>query len=332
MHVHDSLLFNGGDGARSCSGHHLGHSWNSEMNDRRINRQVIFFTYTMYESLIHLLYEFYRWFCVGMLRLQDEGFSKISPHFGVGTVWNKVFSILKGRVFLVKNSDGNLMTARPSLYDDVVALFGRIEEKKIETLFADECRQGSTILDVGAHIGRYVLLAADRVGMSGKVIACEPHPANFSILLRNIELNRHTNVIPKNVALSAEDGVAQLSLGDDSGLHSIVYNQESTSREKLGVKSSTIDSLLKELRVERVSLCKIDVEGAELLVLKGAEYSLKERKIEQFICEVHKGIRLDQVEQFFRKWGFLTETFRNFVRSYYPTSEGVQAWETSKTC
>jgi FkbM family methyltransferase len=267
-----------------------------------------------------------------MLRLQDEGFSKISPHFGVGTVWNKVFSILKGRVFLVKNSDGNLMTARPSLYDDVVALFGRIEEKKIETLFADECRQGSTILDVGAHIGRYVLLAADRVGMSGKVIACEPHPANFSILLRNIELNRHTNVIPKNVALSAEDGVAQLSLGDDSGLHSIVYNQESTSREKLGVKSSTIDSLLKELRVERVSLCKIDVEGAELLVLKGAEYSLKERKIEQFICEVHKGIRLDQVEQFFRKWGFLTETFRNFVRSYYPTSEGVQAWETSKTC
>lgn len=244
---------------------------------------------------------------------------RISPHFNTRTVWNRILSHLRNKLFLVKNSDGDLMAARLSFYDDVVALFGRIEEQTAETLFLHECIRGSAILDVGAHIGRYVLMAASRVGISGKVIACEPHPVNFSILLKNLRMNGYENVIPRNVALSAEDGFVSLSVGDDSGLHSIVDDKQSIALKKLRVRSTTIDSLLKELGMERIDMCKIDVEGAELLVLKGAEYSLRKKKIRRFVCEVHRGVHVEEVEEFFRRNGFITRTFRNFVYSYCPT-------------
>lgn len=259
---------------------------NKTIHGGEINSLAVFLFYYIYESLFCLLSRLYNFFLrIGSNHEKMDFMTEISPR---RTVWNKVFSRLGNRLFVIKNREGIQMAVRISFYDDVVALFGRIQEKNVWQLFINECKKGRTILDVGAHIGRYTLLASSRVGISGKVIACEPYPENFFILLKNLQLNKCKNVTAIEVALSLEDGFVRISAGTDSGLHSTVVHKNFGDAHDLNVRSRTMDSLLKELSVEKVDLCKIDVEGAELLVLKGAESSLKDKKILRFICEIHE--------------------------------------------
>lgn len=63
-------------------------------------------------------------------------------------------------------------------------------------IFKKEIKKGDTVLDLGAHIGYYTLLAAKLVGEKGKVFAFEPEPTNFALLKKNIKINNHQNVIP----------------------------------------------------------------------------------------------------------------------------------------
>ena len=59
-------------------------------------------------------------------------------------------------------------------------------------------KQGDVVVDIGAHMGRYTIIGAKRVGAQGKVVAIEAHPGNFEMLNRNIKLNQLTNVVPFN--------------------------------------------------------------------------------------------------------------------------------------
>lgn len=63
-------------------------------------------------------------------------------------------------------------------------------------IFKKEIKKGDTVLDLGAHIGYYTLLAAKLVGEKGKVFAFEPEPTNFALLKKNIKINNYQNVIP----------------------------------------------------------------------------------------------------------------------------------------
>jgi len=105
-------------------------------------------------------------------------------------------------------------------------------------------------------------------------VAIEPEPRNFSVLLKNIRNNGLRNVIPLNLALSDKDGYELLSINPSPAGYSIV----SSSSQRILVKARKIDTLLTELNIERVDLFKIDVEGAEMKVLKGGENFLKKGK------------------------------------------------------
>jgi FkbM family methyltransferase len=286
----------------------------------KIDSRLLFLIYKTYESVFHILYLLYR--CLNFLtygKNKRTSLSRaISPYFSIRTIWNKLFSQFGNKLFVMKNLDGRLMVIRFSLYDDVVALFGRIEEKKIENLFISQCKPGRVILDVGAHIGRYVLKASDYIGETGKIIACEPHPGNFSILLKNLTLNKCKNVILENAAMSAVQGYVYLCEGSDSGLHSIISHHKSDSCKGLQVKSNTIDALLREKSIEAVDFCKIDVEGAELFVLKGAEHTLSQKKVKRILCEIHPGVAIETIENLFRRYGYETKTISNFVYSFFP--------------
>ncbi|HEX6028665.1 MAG TPA: FkbM family methyltransferase, partial [Nitrososphaeraceae archaeon] len=61
-------------------------------------------------------------------------------------------------------------------------------------------KEEDVVVDIGAHIGRYTIIASKRVGANGKVVAIEADPSNFELLNRNIKLNQLTNVIPLNYA------------------------------------------------------------------------------------------------------------------------------------
>jgi FkbM family methyltransferase len=124
------------------------------------------------------------------------------------------------------------------------------------------------VVEIGAHMGISTLETARAVGEAGRVIAVEPDPRNFEILQRNVRVLGYGNVVTVNVALSGARGVATLYLSGRSLGHSLVF--KSGSDHSISVKVSTLDDLLEELGVRKVNLIRIDVEGAELEVLRGS--------------------------------------------------------------
>jgi len=134
-------------------------------------------------------------------------------------------------------------------------------------VFNSLLREGMTVVDIGAHVGYYTLLAAKGVGASGRVFSFEPEPRNFGLLCRNISLNALANVFPQQKALLDRDGTHHFYLAAEAfGSHGI-YRQDATAG-RIEVETTTLDELFSG-RTETVQVIKMDAEGAEPLILKG---------------------------------------------------------------
>lgn len=125
---------------------------------------------------------------------------------------------------------------------------------------------GQTMVDVGANIGYFTLVAAQAVGPQGHIIAFEPAPAVRERLRRNLELNRATTVVVRDEALAAAPGVVEFYSGpeDDTGLASL---RALPSSRRTTVTQARFDDLRDPDR--RIALIKMDVEGAEMAALEG---------------------------------------------------------------
>jgi FkbM family methyltransferase len=134
-------------------------------------------------------------------------------------------------------------------------------------------RPGMTFIDVGANKGDFTLLAARLAGNSGTVISIEPAPENHSILQRSIELNDYTNIRVLQVALSDRDGTANLQIGSTSGSHTL--SPEFNGLRTVAVPTRTLDGVVAEQQLGSVDMIKIDVQGLELAVLRGAAQTLR---------------------------------------------------------
>lgn len=148
-------------------------------------------------------------------------------------------------------------------------------EREVTAAFCSLVNPGSTVLDVGAHIGYYTLLGAARVGSLGSVHAFEPVPEIFERLRANVMLNGYRNVSLNRLALSTEEGFVHIypAIGRNSATSSILPSGENAPIP-IKVASTTIDAYVKEQCVQQVDLVKLDVEGAELFVLRGGEQTL----------------------------------------------------------
>jgi len=140
---------------------------------------------------------------------------------------------------------------------------------------------GDVVIDIGAHVGKYSLVAARSVGERGTVIAIEAHPENFNALLNNMHLNRFRNMIALNVAAFNEDGKKMRLYGFRDNSYSL------KSLEGVEVETRTVDSILKEYPSRRVDWVKIDVEGAEVQVLEGMKDIIKNNQNLKILIEVH---------------------------------------------
>jgi len=124
---------------------------------------------------------------------------------------------------------------------------------------------GDVVLDVGANIGIITLTAASAVGPSGKVISYEPHPHTFSFLKRNISLNLYQNIVPHNMALGNSVGTSQILNHYVKDINHIV---ETGGVE---IEMTTLDVHCTE---PHINFLKIDAEGYELFILRGASQTL----------------------------------------------------------
>jgi FkbM family methyltransferase len=146
-------------------------------------------------------------------------------------------------------------------------------------------RPGDVVADVGAYVGLYTLALAQRVGPGGKVIAFEPDPDSFDGLSRHVALNGLTgNVELCRAIVGCEDGVAAFAAG--RGSESCMAAADGVYAERLMVRVVRLDSFLRDGRLD---VLKIDVEGYEELVLRGARLLLSDplRKPRAIYIEVH---------------------------------------------
>lgn len=131
---------------------------------------------------------------------------------------------------------------------------------------------GDTVLDVGANVGYTTSLMLDRLSDRGRLFCFEPLPELFKILEKNISATGSTISSPQMIALSDREGDALITLPEsfstNDGVATLEPGMKGTS---LKIRTNTIDSLGLKTRVK---LMKIDVEGHELSVLKGAHNSL----------------------------------------------------------
>lgn len=121
---------------------------------------------------------------------------------------------------------------------------------------------GQTVIDIGANIGTFALVAAKYVGAKGRVISIEPHPENLRYLNRNIRQNNLGDVVMiVPGAISAVAGSIELFVSNvQSGLHSTKLDHGHGS---VTVRASTLSEIMQQHRVERCDLLKIDCEGSE---------------------------------------------------------------------
>lgn len=147
-------------------------------------------------------------------------------------------------------------------------VFGNGYEVEATKLFKSIVKQGMNVVDVGAHIGYYTLLASKLVGDGGGVWAFEPEMGNYNRLDGNVKLNEASNVTTIRQALGDYVGHGKLYTSDGMSGECSLFRIPGRSNREVSVDVTTMD---KALSGQRVDVIKIDVDGGEMGVLLGAK-------------------------------------------------------------
>jgi FkbM family methyltransferase len=180
-------------------------------------------------------------------------------------------------------------------------------------------RPGSVVVDVGANIGLFAL----RHALAGaRVFAVEPHPGAFGRLRRNIGANGlDGRVTALPWALGGASGWARLVGAPVTPRTRVVPDPAGT------VPLRTLDSLVADLGLERIDLLKLDVEGAEVAVLRGGRRALP--RVRRLVLEVHAPALLDAVREL-AAGGGLRPVFAAGGYAYFRQADGSMRAETEE--
>jgi FkbM family methyltransferase len=149
-----------------------------------------------------------------------------------------------------------------------------------ETYFVQKLlRPGDTMIDAGANVGYYTLLAAALVGETGRVHSFEPVPANFGRLSNNVEMSGFTNRVRLNrAALWYEPGELELSLASEDSTNQGAFSVGAVGSSKAAsakAPAMRLDDYVEQAGIKSLRLIKMDIEGAEFAALKGAVKTLE---------------------------------------------------------
>ncbi|VAV85782.1 hypothetical protein MNBD_DELTA01-1968 [hydrothermal vent metagenome] len=230
-----------------------------------------------------------RIFFISRLTLLARGF--------INYVIFSLFNKLKPDETVTADIHGNKMLINPK--DRGIApsllLYG-VMEKSETKLFKKLIDRGMIVVDVGANIGYYSLIASSIVGKDGAVYAFEPEELTHKLLCDNIKLNSRNNIFPVQKALSNTSGKIQLwvdyagnaisSFAKNNVLafSTSPINNMAEEPRPLTVEKTTLDEFFSKTSY-KVDFIKIDTQGAEGLVLAGAEKILKRNKYLKIIME-----------------------------------------------
>lgn len=143
---------------------------------------------------------------------------------------------------------------------------------------------GDTVVDVGANIGSTMIPLAEKVGHRGRVIGFEPDPQRFAKCRRFLDARSLKNTELHCLGLASAAGPSRLRVRDpaNQGMNQIVP-QGITAVDAVPIEVTALDDFFEDHRPERVDVVKIDVEGYELEVLKGAMATIDRYRPRLFI-------------------------------------------------
>lgn len=204
--------------------------------------------------------------------------NKPREYFYLGRGWS-LTRLAAGNPFFVNTNDKAIGAW--------IVLTG-VWETATDTLLTNYAKPGMTVIDIGANVGYYTVRLGDVVGPTGRLYAFEPNPELYPYLLENTKINGFSgHVTVFNCGLGEKEVNLNLNFGTNHlGGGSIVKKQSATFDRSVEVSVKRLDDVLGE--VEAVDLIKLDVEGFEPQVLRGAEAIISRSPDAAFLIEIYR--------------------------------------------
>jgi FkbM family methyltransferase len=266
------------------------------------------------------------WCARGLIRLCSTYLRNKYISAGKHFVWNKLcvpYLCWREDELTCRAATGARFVVRPSEFVENRICFFGVWEPNITALFYSLLRPGDVMVDVGANIGYFTMLAAQIVGPAGRVHAVEPSPSTRLRLEANLRLNSLSNVSVLPCAAWHEPGRARF--------YTDPHNRGGSSLRELHAEVQTdevelvrLDDALPAAEAARIRLIKIDIEGAEYHALQGLARILETNKQLTVISEVEENKLAElnssaaQLIAFLEQFGFHPYTVPNdYTAEFY---------------
>ena len=199
-----------------------------------------------------------------------------------------------------------IISPRDSIFTSWEVLQAEIYEKVYRPL------NGDVVVDIGAHIGLFSVKASLQVGSAGVVIAIEPAHSNRIYLRQNTLPLLNVRVV--DCAVGTSEKIGHITTSEASPCHTLTLEAGIDTEV---VKVDTLDNILSKMGIGKVDFIKIDAEGSELDILKGATNTLMNNKLKLAVASYHNlpngEYELPYVQQFLISAGFSTTTIKEYV-------------------
>jgi FkbM family methyltransferase len=176
----------------------------------------------------------------------------------------------------------------------------------------ENCKPGDIVLDIGAHLGVFAVAAAMYTNRSGKVYAFEPTSSTNNLLKKTIQYNKLENIVfPRKEAVGKESGKTYFYVSDVEGdnSNSLVSHVRDRNLHSEEIDVVSVDGFAEKMNLEKINFLKIDAEGAEFDVLKGAAKTLQNYR-PVCILSIHpvpilsKGDKLEDIYDFVKQLNY----------------------------
>jgi FkbM family methyltransferase len=251
--------------------------------------------------------------------VMSEGFI----HHPIRSVWRRLvwrihWKLRPEQPFTIGYLNGLTLRLANSTASMGIYLNGGSSDPSVARVLQRYLRPNMVAFDVGAHIGEYTLLFASQVGAAGSVHSFEPDPYVLPFVRYNVEANRLKNVTVNELAVSDGDGTASFILETDpTSSHltdfpapiptggQFVRNDE--------VITVTIDAYVDRVGLSALDLIKVDVEGAEVASLRGAETTFRTLRPGLVFVECHSDELAQAAEAYLAGLGYIVDVDRGHM-------------------
>jgi FkbM family methyltransferase len=190
------------------------------------------------------------------------------------------------KMYLDPNAKGAMRVALQSY----IQFSGK--ERITTELFRQSIKQGDVVVDLGANIGYFALLASRLIGNEGKVYSFEPEPNNYNLMVKNIELNDYKNIVSEQMAVSNINGISKFYIANaEVGAHTLrehhanSYFMSNEGGDYINTPTITLDEYFRNKKLP--DFIKMDIEGAEMLALMGMDKIIQTNKDLKIISEFY---------------------------------------------